>query len=268
MAGGLGARPLCLIEIWGESMNEIEKTIYIEISHKKIAAVLILSALFFIISILLWIQKDIDNSVVIWNNYIYENESYLKFFKFISRFGMGIISLMYSILIFLTFRNKELGHIKTLFLFVVLSFAMGSVAGDLLKEVIGRSRPVVELSGKLMLKDISDTTSFPSGHATKSMGLALPFIIMALNKGTITKIFKALIFLFAILVCYSRIALQKHFLSDVLAGIAIALFFVFVAIRVANYMYKRKNTDEIELSYLNKKLGFIFTGLAILLCLI
>ena len=249
-------------------MNKVEKAISIEISQKKIATVLIFSALFFIISILLWIQKDIDNSVVIWSNYVYENESSLKFIKFISRFGMGIISLMYTILILLSFKNKELGHIKTLFLFVILTFAMSSVAGDLLKEVIGRSRPVVELSGKIMLKDISDTTSFPSGHATKSMGLALPFIIMALNKGTITKIFKVLIFLFAILVCYSRIALQKHFLSDVLAGMAIALFFVFVAIQVANYLYKRRNTDEIELSFLNKKLGFIFTGLAVLLCLI
>ena len=249
-------------------MNKVEKAISIEISQKKIATVLIFSALFFIISILLWIQKDIDNSVVIWSNYVYENESSLKFFKFISRFGMGIISLMYTILILLSFKNKELGHIKTLFLFVILTFAMSSVAGDLLKEVIGRSRPVVELSGKIMLKDISDTTSFPSGHATKSMGLALPFIIMALNKDTITKIFKVLIFLFAILVCYSRIALQKHFLSDVLAGMAIALFFVFVAIQVANYLYKRRNTDEIELSFLNKKLGFIFTGLAVLLCLI
>ena len=249
-------------------MNKVEKAISIEISQKKIATVLIFSALFFIISILLWIQKDIDNSVVIWSNYVYENESSLKFFKFISRFGMGIISLMYTILILLSFKNKELGHIKTLFLFVILTFAMSSVAGDLLKEVMGRSRPVVELSGKIMLKDISDTTSFPSGHATKSMGLALPFIIMALNKGTITKIFKVLIFLFAILVCYSRIALQKHFLSDVLAGMAIALFFVFVAIQVANYLYKRRNTDEIELSFLNKKLGFIFTGLAVLLCLI
>ena len=150
----------------------------------------------------------------------------------------------------------------------MFSFAFGSIAGDLLKEVIGRSRPVMELTGKIMLSDLSDTSSFPSGHATKSMGLALPFVIVASNKDTITKIFKIIVLLFATLVCYSRIALQKHFLSDVLAGIAIALFFVFVALWIVNFIYKRRSIDEKKLSDLNKRLGFIFTGLAILLYLI
>ena len=150
----------------------------------------------------------------------------------------------------------------------MFSFAFGSIAGDLLKEVIGRSRPVMELTGKIMLSDLSDTSSFPSGHATKSMGLALPFVIVASNKDTITKIFKIIVLLFATLVCYSRIALQKHFLSDVLAGIAIALFFVFVALWIVNFIYKRRSIDEKKLSDLNKRLGFIFTGLAILLYVI
>ena len=150
----------------------------------------------------------------------------------------------------------------------MFSFAFGSIAGDLLKEVIGRSRPVMELTGKIMLSDLSDTSSFPSGHATKSMGLALPFVIVASNKDTITKIFKIIVLLFATLVCYSRIALQKHFLSDVLAGIAIALFLVFVALWIVNFIYKRRSIDEKKLSDLNKRLGFIFTGLAILLYLI
>ena len=150
----------------------------------------------------------------------------------------------------------------------MFSFAFGSIAGDLLKEVIGRSRPVMELTGKIMLSDLSDTSSFPSGHATKSMGLALPFVIVASNKDTITKIFKIIVLLFATLVCYSRIALQKHFLSDVSAGVAIALFFVFVSLWIVNFIYKRRNIDEKKLSDLNKRLGFIFTGLAILLYVI
>ena len=89
-------------------MNVIENPISIEMSQRKMATVLIFSVLFFIIAILLWIQKDIDYNIVIWNNYIYENKSYLKSFQFISRFGMGIISILYSILIFLSFKNREL----------------------------------------------------------------------------------------------------------------------------------------------------------------
>lgn len=249
-------------------MNEIEKSISIEMSHKKIAGVLIFSALFFIIAILLWLQKNIDYSIIIWNNHIYENALYLRFFQIISRYGMGSISIMYSLLILLSFKNKELENNKTLFLFVLFSFILGSIAGDLLKEIIGRSRPVVELSGKIMLTDLSDTSSFPSGHATKSMALALPFVLMSLNRDITTKIFKSVIFLSAIFVCCSRIALQKHFLSDVLAGIAIALLFVVVAVPVVNFIYKKRRINEQNLEGYNKRLCIIFMALAVLLCLI
>lgn len=249
-------------------MSNNEKLISIEMSHTKMITILASSLLIFIVAIILWKQQEIDYNILIKNNIIYENELYLQFFKYISHFGMGIISIMYSLLIFLSFKKEELKHNRALFLFIIFCFALGSIAGDLLKEIIDRARPAVELSGNIILTEVSDTSSFPSGHATKSMGLALPFVIMALNKDTTTKIFKILVFLFAILVCYSRIALQKHFLSDVLAGIAIALFFVFVAIWIVNNIYKRRNMDGQKLSVLNKKLGFIFIGLAILLSII
>lgn len=249
-------------------MNDNEKLISIEMSHLKMITILASSSLLFIVAIILWKQQEIDYSIVIKNNIIYENELYLQFFKYISRFGMGIISIMYSLLIFLSFQKEELKHNSALFLYIIFCFALSSITGDLLQQIIDRTRPVVELSGRIKLTKLSDTPSFPSGHATKSMGLALPFVIMALNKDPITKIFKILVSLFAVLVCYSRIALQKHFLSDVLAGIAIALFFVFIAVWVVNSFYKRRNMDANKLSFMNKRLGFIFVGLAILLSII
>lgn len=249
-------------------MNDNEKIISVEMSHTKMITILALSLLLSIIAIILWKQQEIDYKIVIKHNIVCENELYLQFFKSISRWGMGIISILNGILIFLSSKKEELKHNRTLFLFILFSFALGSIAGDLLKEIIERARPAVALSGKILLTQLSDTSSFPSGHATKSMGLALPFFIMALNKNTINKIFKILTFLFAILVCYARIALQKHFLSDVLAGIAIALFFLFVAVRVVNMIYKRRAMDDKKLAVLNKKLGFIFMGLAVYLIII
>jgi len=234
----------------------------------KTIAVLASSFLIFTIAVLLWKQQAIEYNIIINNNVIFENESYLQFFKFISHFGMGIISIMYSLLIFLSFKKDELKHNRALFLYIIFCFSLSSIAGDLLKEIIGRARPAVELSGRIMQTEFSDTSSFPSGHAAKSMGLALPFILMALNKDPITKIFKILFSLFALLVCYSRIALQKHFLSDALAGTAIALFFVLIAVWIVNIFYKRRNMNENKLSVLNKRLGFIFIGLAILLSII
>jgi len=249
-------------------MNNNDKLISIEISHTKMIAILSSSFIIFLIAIFFWKQQEIDYNILIKNNIIYENELYLQFFKYISRFGMGIISIMYSLLIFLSFQKEELKHNSALFLYIIFCFALSSITGDLLQQIIDRTRPAVELSGRIKLTKLSDTPSFPSGHSTKSMGLALPFVIMALNKDPITKIFKILVSLFAVLVCYSRIALQKHFLSDVLAGIAIALFFVFIAVWVVNLVYKRRNIDEKRLSVLIKKIGFIFIGLAIMLSII
>ena len=249
-------------------MNEDNESIIIELSPKKKIIILFSSLVLLLISIILWKQQNIDHNIVIAQNIIYNNLLYLKFFKFISHYGMGIISILYSLLIFLSYKKKELKQNKKLFLFIIFSFALGSIAGDLLKEIIDRARPVIELSGKIILKEVSDTSSFPSGHATKSMALALPFIILALNNNTTNKIFKFIIILLATLVCYSRIALQKHYLSDVLAGIAVALFFVFVTVWIANNTYKRRNMDENKLSVLNKKLGLIFLGLAVVLSFI
>lgn len=178
---------------------------------------------------------------------------------------MGIISMLFSILIFLSFQKKQLEHNSVLFMFIIFSFALGSIAGDLMKEMVERARPASELAGVLSQTEISGTSSFPSGHAAKSMGLALPFVIMASNKDVITKIFKVIVLLLATLVCCSRIALQKHYLSDVLAGISVALFFIVIAVSIANNIYKRRNMNESKLAKLNKKLGFVFIGLAFFL---
>ncbi len=249
-------------------MSENDNPIAIEMSLKKLSTILIIAALFYIVALYLWNQHGIDYRIVLMHNVIYENEFYLKFFQFISHFGMGIISLIYSLLIFLSIRNTELDHHRALFLFILFTFVSGSIAGDLLKEIIGRARPVVELSGKIRVTDLSDTASFPSGHATKSMALALPFVIMASNKDIVTRVIKILVLIVALLVCYSRIALQKHFFSDVLAGVATALLFIVVAFWIVNGVYARRKIDEEKLSGLNKKLGFIFLALAVLLSII
>ena len=142
------------------------------------------------VALILWKHQQLENNILIQCNWFFENEIYLHFFQFISRYGMGIISILFSILIFLSFQKKQLEHNSTLFMFIIFAFALGSIAGDIMKEMVQRARPASELAGVLAQTEISDTSSFPSGHATKSMGLALPFVIMASNKDVINKIFK------------------------------------------------------------------------------
>ena len=81
------------------------------------------------------------------------------------------------------------------------------------------------------------------------MALALPFLLFASQKNSITIIVKILVFTTALLVWYSRIALQAHFLSDVLAGIGTALFFPPFSILFVNFSFIRKkvNVDKVNL---------------------
>ena len=74
--------------------------------------------------------------------------------------------------------------------------------------------------------------------------------------------------LLAMLVCYSRIALQKHYLSDILAGVGTALFFLLIVVWVVNYFYRLQKMDEKKLYLMNKRLRFVFLGLAVVLCMI
>jgi membrane-associated phospholipid phosphatase len=116
------------------------------------------------------------------------------------------------------------------------------------------------------IKQISETPAFPSGHAAKSMALTLPFVLLASRKGNIIIVAKVLLLLVAVLVCYSRIALQAHFLSDVIAGVGTALFFIPFAIWFTNKFYIRRKISEFNLSQLSKKLILIFIALTVILC--
>jgi membrane-associated phospholipid phosphatase len=242
-----------------------EGEMLIVIPWAKATMIFVSSIVLFVAALILWKHQQLENSILIQCNYFVENETYLHFWQFISRYGMGMISVSLSALTFLSLQKKQLERNSLLFMLIVFAFALSSVAGDLMKEIVGRARPVSELAGVLAQTAPSDTYSFPSGHPAKSMGLALPFVIMASNCGAIIRISKYIVLLIATLVCCSRIALQKHYVSDVLAGISVALFFIVIAIWAVNSINKRRNLDELKLAKLNRNLGFVFIGLAIFL---
>jgi len=240
--------------------------IKVEISQTKLIAIFATSLLFYIAAIILWKQNTIDNSIVIHFNYVYDNDVILRFMNMLSHYGMPFITALYALFLFLTFKNDDSKNERSLFFLIVISFAIAGIGGDLLKEIIDKARPVIALSGQIAIKRIHETSSFPSGHATKSMALALPFILMASRKNTLIFVVKILLLIAAISVCYSRIAQQAHFLSDVLAGIGTALFFLPIAIWVTNKLFVKRKINESALSQLSKKFILIFLALTVILC--
>lgn len=249
-----------------KNSTDFKDFIRIEISKTKVIAILVTALLFYIAALILWRQNTVDNNIVIHFNYVYENEMHLKLIKMLSHFGMSLITAFYALFLFLSFRKENLKNERPLFFIILISFAFGGIGGDLLKEIIDRARPIITLSEQIAIKNINETPSFPSGHATKSMALALPFLLFVSRKNIITIIFKILVFTAALLVCYSRIALQAHFLSDVLAGIGTALFFIPFSILFVNFNFRRNKIKVDKLNLMSKRFIFLFIGLTIILC--
>lgn len=246
--------------------TDFEDKIKIEISQTKSISIFAAFILFYSTAIVLWMQNTIDSDIVIRFNFVYENELYLRLVQALSRYGMSFITALYALLLLLSYRYEELKHERPLFFLILISFALSTIGGDLLKELVDKARPAVMLAEQIANKQISASPAFPSGHAAKSMALALPIVLLASRKGNIIIMAKILLLLVAVLVCYSRIALQAHFLSDVLAGIGTALFFLPIAVWITNKLYIKRKMNEDKLSMLSQRLIIIFIGLTVLLC--
>ena len=90
------------------------------------------------------------------------------------------------------------------------------------KFTVRRSRPEGEWGS---IYRSTDPHSFPSGHAARAILLA----VMAVGWGPAW--FAGLLLAWAPLVCLARVAMGVHYLSDVLAGIALGLVMGLVALR-------------------------------------
>jgi len=119
-------------------------------------------------------------------------------------------------------------HIASIFIIV----AAAGLADDVLKIVFGRARPYLWLagddSGFGLLRYSAKFASFPSGHTTTSTAAALVF-------GALLPRGKYWFLLAALLIGLSRIVLDVHYLSDVIAG---ALLGAGVALLVGKWLEK------------------------------
>ena len=103
----------------------------------------------------------------------------------------------------------------------MLAFILGVLAVFVLgiKFLIRRPRPEGEWG---QIYRITDPHSFPSGHAARAVAIAVFFAQFQITWLTI------IAWIWAIMVCFSRVALRLHYLSDVFAGglIGIAAYYL------------------------------------------
>lgn len=105
-------------------------------------------------------------------------------------------------------------------LFVMISVALSGALANLLKQVIGRARPMTEggagvFQFKLMAFDPA-WASFPSGHATTAMAMMVA-LAMILPRHALACV------AIGLLGASSRVLLGVHWVSDVAAGAALGV---------------------------------------------
>ena len=112
-------------------------------------------------------------------------------------------------------------------LLLVVGFSTTAIAVHTAKLIFRRPRPDLAVH----LIPMPTDWSFPSGHTALATAFFFSVTLIAIR--VLSPFWAVLTALFSLLIVigvgYSRIYLQVHYLSDVLAGMALAVFLVLVA---------------------------------------
>lgn len=116
-------------------------------------------------------------------------------------------------------------------LWIILTNSIGSLGlNPLVKNIVQRSRPDEELR---LVQEAS--YSFPSGHAFASMvafGCVILLLLLFLKPSAFRGVLIVLSFATILLIGFSRIFLGVHYLSDVVAGFSLGLFWLFISLSI------------------------------------
>jgi undecaprenyl-diphosphatase len=209
---------------------------------------LFLGAGFFILGLVLWWQKGIDETVLFYYNTArIADDPIVILSKFLSSYGMAVITAIFVIYLLASQKFKSLDAPLTVYFFTICSYGLSGIAGDILKEIFARPRPVAAYGSEILVWSEAVTSAFPSGHATKSIALILPFLLLVDNSKNIHKAIKILIACIAGGVCFSRIVLGAHYVSDVFAGIGMALVGLPVSMSFANLILRKIKQERLPL---------------------
>jgi lipid A 4'-phosphatase len=154
-------------------------------------------------------------------------------FGFITRLGEGGVYLVpLGLLLFLAWlKHARLWVLRAAFVFVAL--AVPGIVADIMKPVFGRARPVLlfreNLFGFTWGNPHANAWSFPSGHSVTVAALAVALYAIYPPAWPAYA-------LLAFAVMASRIILDQHYLSDVIAG-----FYLGFAFAVAFYTAAKRH---------------------------
>ncbi|MCT4565553.1 MAG: phosphatase PAP2 family protein [Maledivibacter sp.] len=146
--------------------------------------------------------------------------------------SLGNVGLIWILISIIMLTNKKYGKAGKL---AIYSLIISAVLGELiLKNVICRPRPFMEIENISILIPRPTSYSFPSGHTASSFGAIAAFL-----KTIDSKIIIIPLVLLGLLIAFSRLYLLVHYPSDILGGIVLGLISAKIASKYL--VFKRKN---------------------------
>ena len=160
--------------------------------------------------------------------YFYREEWLAVFFSLVTFLGSSSLVIVVAIaLIYFFFVKRKFAYILSF----VITFFGAEFSVYVLKEVVGRVRPPVDMAFL-----VENSFSFPSGHATIAVAL-YGFIIYILFRESGGRSRRMAILFIGVLLIFliglSRLYLGVHFLSDVVGGFLLGLLWLIIGIVVS-----------------------------------
>ena len=155
------------------------------------------------------------------------NPVFTAFFRFITDFGYVQILLILLVIILIVFHKYRFAYILPIHVTISVIFNM------ILKNIFARPRPE-------MIRLIDEAGfSFPSGHAMVTM-VAYGYLIYVVHHYIQQKWLRYSLIAFLVFIIvsvgFSRIYLGVHYLTDVLAGYSISLFYLLVVTKMKIFL--------------------------------
>lgn len=221
-----------------------------------------------LVAVILWLEGSIDQKALFFFNdaRIEEKNFLVVLSQWLSSNGMAAISSIYVLYLMLSFKLKRLDAPPAINFYIISSMALTGIAGDLLKQALLRPRPIAMFPDVLTVLSQGGSPAMPSGHATKAMALAIPFVILVSNRTLANKVVKILVSLIALGVVISRVILGAHYVSDVVAGMGMAIMGLPFTMLFANMVLKQ--VDEKRLARLRIVWGVLLVALTVIFMII
>ncbi len=131
-----------------------------------------------------------------------------------TQFGVPLIVL---VVVLQWWAGEDRTNVRHAALASGLSFLVGLAINQAILLLIHRIRPYDAGVSHLIIAPSTDW-SFPSDHATASMAVVAAFAMQRLPRRTLA------LFLLAFMVCWSRIYVGTHYVTDVLGGACTGIF--------------------------------------------